>query len=242
VLERFDFQTTDQAVLQTTAATALARFGFDGKWAEPLRRAVADVVTTPLDSGQQPFCLRDISINRRLSELEFLFPIADQGSDSVMLTHERLAAAFARHAQAPVPADYAERLRGLGFAPLAGLLKGFIDLVFEHTGRWYLADYKSNRLGVHADDYRPERLVAAMTEHHYFLQYHVYLVALHRYLTRRLPGYDYDRHVGGVHYLFVRGMAPAYARGTGVFFDRPSRQLIENLSAVLAGGRQPAQL
>jgi exodeoxyribonuclease V beta subunit len=126
-------------------------------------------------------------------------------------------------------------VRCLDFRPLAGFLKGFIDLVFEHAGRWYVVDYKSNVLGVHADDYRPERLVTAMTEHHYFLQYHLYVVALHRYLTRRFPGYDYDRHFGGVYYLFLRGMAPAYARNNGVFSDRPSRQLIEGLSAVLAG-------
>jgi exodeoxyribonuclease V beta subunit len=60
-------------------------------------------------------------------------------------------------------------------------------------------------------------------------------VALHRYLAQRLPNYGYDRHFGGVYYLFLRGMAPEHERGNGVFFDRPSRQLIENLSGLLAG-------
>jgi len=235
VLETFDFQGTDQAVLQKAVRAALVHFGFEDKWAEPLQRAIADVVATPLGGGAHPFCLRDIPFSRRLSELEFLFPVAGQEADGVILTRERLAAVFARHATAAVPADYAERLRALGFAPLAGFLKGFIDLVFEHAGHWYLVDYKSNLLGVRADDYRPERLVDAMTAHHYFLQYHLYVVALHRYLTRRLPGYDYDQHFGGVYYLFVRGMAPVFALGNGVFGDRPSRPLIEGLSAVLAG-------
>jgi exodeoxyribonuclease V beta subunit len=244
VFEQSDFHATDPAVLRETVTAAVARFGFESKWEEPLRHAVADVVATPLDDGEHRFCLRDISLSRRLNEMEFLFPIAGPESaqhDGVLLTRERLAAVFARHAAAPVPADYAERLRRLGFAPLAGFLKGFIDLVFEHAGRWYLVDYKSNLLGVHAHDYRPERLMAAMTEHHYFLQYHLYVVALHRYLTRRLPDYDYERHCGGIYYLFLRGMAPAYARGNGIFRDRPSRQLIEALSAVLAGQPEVAR-
>lgn len=74
-----------------------------------------------------------------------------------------------------------------------------------------------------------------MTAHHYVLQYHLYIVALHRYLTRRLRGYDYDRHFGGVHYLFLRGMHPSYPPGNGVFTDRPSRRLIEKLSETLGG-------
>ncbi len=241
VLERFDFQASDPAVLRAAVTEALVRFGFEDKWADPLRSAMADIVATPLDGGAQPFCLRDIPLSRRLSELEFLFPVAGQEAGGVILTRERLAAMFARHATAPLPADYAQRLRALGFAPLAGFLKGFIDLVFAHAGRWYLVDYKSNLLGARADDYRSEKLIEAMTAHHYFLQYHLYVVALHRYLTRRLPGYDYDQHFGGVYYLFARGMAPGYARGNGIFSDRPSCPLIEGLSAVLAGRPEAAR-
>jgi len=74
-----------------------------------------------------------------------------------------------------------------------------------------------------------------MDAHHYFLQYHLYVVALHRYLSARLPDYDYDRHFGGVYYLFLRGMSPAHAPGCGVFRDRPARELVEALSAALAG-------
>jgi len=243
VFEHFDFQGTDDA-LRASVRAALAHFGVDDKWTESLRHAVADVVATPLGGEHGAFCLRDVDTARRLNEMEFVFPVADAGADlpnadanadTLLFTRERLAAVFARHARAPVPADYAERLRTLGFPPLAGFLKGYIDLVFTRAGRWYLVDYKSNRLGVHPDDYRPEPVAAAMTEHHYFLQYHLYVVALHRYLARRLPGYDYERHFGGVYYLFVRGMAPANAPGTGVFFDRPSRQLIDGLSAAVSG-------
>ena len=242
VFEHFDFQDTD-AALRSSVTAALAHFGVDDKWADPLRRAVADVVATPLGDDHRALCLRDVPPGRRLNEMEFVFPVGepdavgDGGKDgTALLTRERLAAVFARHAHPPVPADYPERLRALGFTPLTGFLKGYIDLVFEHAGRWYVVDYKSNRLGVHPEDYRPEHLSVAMSEHHYFLQYHLYVVALHRYLTRRLAGYEYDRHFGGVYYLFLRGMAPAHARGTGILFDRPSRQLVTALSTALSAG------
>jgi exodeoxyribonuclease V beta subunit len=74
-----------------------------------------------------------------------------------------------------------------------------------------------------------------MLRHHYVLQYHLYTLALHAHLRRTLPGYDYDRHMGGALYLFVRGMSPAHAQGCGVFADRPARALIEWLASVFVG-------
>jgi exodeoxyribonuclease V beta subunit len=113
-----------------------------------------------------------------------------------------------------------------GLAPLAleGLLTGFLDLVFEQDGRYYVLDYKSNRL----DRYTPEALADAILQHRYDLQYTLYLVALHRLLKVRLPGYDYDRHVGGAIYLFVRGIG---SPGNGIYRDCPPRALIEALDA-----------
>ncbi len=232
VLQRLDFRATDAAALRAAVLPALARFDVADSWAQRLCDAIGSVLATPLDDAAQPLCLGDVPYGRRLNELEFLFPVAGSGTGD--LTASRLAAAFGL-GTAPLPADYARRIQRLGFAPLQGFLKGFIDLAFEHQGRWYLVDYKSNLLGVRPDDYRASMLIEAMAEHHYFLQYHLYVVALHRYLARRLPGYDYDRHFGGVYYLFVRGMAPHYPRGTGVFYDRPARPLIEDLSTALGG-------
>jgi exodeoxyribonuclease V beta subunit len=74
-----------------------------------------------------------------------------------------------------------------------------------------------------------------MAEHDYFLQYHLYVVAADRWLRRRVKGYDYEKRFGGVFYLFARGMSPAHAAGTGVFFDRPRAALVGALSEVLDG-------
>ncbi|AFC85717.1 exodeoxyribonuclease V subunit beta [Frateuria aurantia] len=106
---------------------------------------------------------------------------------------------------------------------LNGMFKGFVDLCFEADGRYYLIDYKSNWLGEDETAYDQAAMQAAIAEHRYDLQYVLYTLALHRQLQLRLPDYDYDRHVGGAIYMFVR--APA----AGLFQARPDRDLIEAL-------------
>ncbi|CAB3764264.1 exodeoxyribonuclease V subunit beta [Paraburkholderia solisilvae] len=116
-------------------------------------------------------------------------------------------------------------------AQLNGMLKGFIDLVFEHDGRFYVADYKSNWLGPDNAAYTPAKMRAQILHSRYELQYVLYLFALHRLLKTRLPDYDYDRHVGGAVYLFLRG---SHAQSQGLHVDRPPRELIEQLDALFA--------
>src|SRR5690606_33731679 len=113
---------------------------------------------------------------------------------------------------------------------LRGLMNGIIDLVFVHEGRWYIVDYKTNRLGRHYRDYAPERLRDAVAVGDYDLQYLIYTVALHRWL-RRTPGanWDYRRDFGGVLYLFLRGLRTETGAAFGVHTDRPSPQLVEAL-------------
>jgi exodeoxyribonuclease V beta subunit len=118
---------------------------------------------------------------------------------------------------------------------LNGMLKGFMDLVFEHRGRYYVADYKSNWLGPDAAAYSPEAMGAEILHARYELQYVLYLLALHRLLQARLPDYDYDRHVGGAVYLFLRGLA---APSQGLHCERPPRRLIEDLDRLFIGAAQ----
>jgi exodeoxyribonuclease V beta subunit len=111
------------------------------------------------------------------------------------------------------------------------MLKGYIDLVFEHDGRYWVADYKSNWLGPEAQAYGPAALRASVLAARYDLQYSLYLVALHRLLAARLPGYDYDRHIGGALYLYLRGID---APGAGVHREKPPRELIERLDRLFS--------
>ena len=95
-------------------------------------------------------------------------------------------------------------------------------------------DWKSNWLGNRLEDYSPDAMKDEMRRQHYFVQYHLYTVALHKYLALRLPGYDYEQHFGGVIYLFLRGLDPAHPE-RGAFRDRPARNAVEQLSALLEG-------
>ncbi len=115
---------------------------------------------------------------------------------------------------------------------LNGLLKGFIDLVFEHAGRYYVLDWKSNWLGPDDGAYTDQAMCTAMLAHRYDLQYSLYLLALHRQLRARLPDYDYERDVGGALYVFLRG---SDAASQGLFTDKPPRALIEGLDRLFAG-------
>ncbi|MBW2273799.1 MAG: UvrD-helicase domain-containing protein [Deltaproteobacteria bacterium] len=250
ILEGVDFQACDAASLVDAVSGALEHSVFDAKWCDPLCQALSEVFATPLGVGDGAFSLSAVAKEQRLDELEFELPVASSlaagrpqpgAAPRRMepgLRAEQLADAFRRFGSNERVRAYGDRLEGLGFTPLTGHLRGFIDLVFRHEERWYVVDYKSNHLGSRTADYAPDRLAAPMEEHHYLLQYHLYLVALHRYLGTRLQGYDYERDMGGVYYLFLRGMSPK-AAGCGVYCDRPPRALVEALSELLEAPGEP---
>ena len=109
------------------------------------------------------------------------------------------------------------------------MLKGYIDLVFFHRGRYYLVDWKSNFLGSDRKSYGPEALSRVMKEARYDLQYTLYCLALDLYLRKKDAGYRYETGFGGAFYLFLRGMHPEAKNRPGVFFDRPKPSLIDRL-------------
>ena len=186
-----------------------------------LLRMLHDVLHTALPVGTgRPLRLADVTPARRLNELEFHLP-------SHALDATRLNATLAALGQS-VPK--------LAFRTLRGYLKGFIDLVFEHDGRYFVLDWKSNHLGDTPADYAAPAVEAAMAAHGYHLQALLYGVALDRMLRSRLPDYDPARHFGGAIYLFVRGVRPGWADAqgmpTGVHFARPAPEAIARASAL----------
>lgn len=219
LFETIDFQIAGGEPLAQHIAALLAQEGFDESWAPVLQQQVEAVLDTPLETGLgDPVRLRDLAPERKQVELEFFLPMG-------RVTAPALTALCQQH-------DPLSRGgKPLGFATVQGMLKGFIDLVFEWQGRWYLLDYKSNHLGMSPADYGRPALESAMVEHRYDLQYQLYSLALHRLLALRLPGYDFDRHFGGVFYLFLRGMPQG-----GVFHTRPSRDLVLGLDRLFREG------
>lgn len=183
-------------------------------------RLLADTVATEIAPGMR---LHSIAMTRRMNELEFLFP-----ADALDFT--ALRRLLATHGFPDV---------ALESGALRGFIKGFIDMIVEHDGRYWIIDWKSNHLGDAASDYAAAPLAVAMAEHAYHLQALVYVVALHRYLRARLPDYAYDTHIGGYLYLFVRGVRPDWRDGdaaSGVHRGRPSLELVEALDRLMSGG------
>ncbi|RMD82157.1 MAG: hypothetical protein D6815_09905, partial [Candidatus Dadabacteria bacterium] len=144
-----------------------------------------------------------------------------------------LAAVMRDASDGRVAEEYAGRVESLRRDRLQGFLTGFVDAVFEHDGRWYVVDWKSNHLGNSARDYDDASVWRAMCGHDYVLQYHLYVLAVHRFLRTRVPGYRYESHFGAVYYVFLRGVP----EGAGWYRDRPPSRLIEALDQLLAEER-----
>jgi len=230
LIEELDFPQATGATLTHTIRNLLETHGGLGSgrtgerdWAP----VVEDLITNALDTWLDPAAslrLRDIAADDRITELEFRFPVAE-------LKPASLSAVLA---VSEVHSDSAE---GLGFEPMRGLMHGFIDLVVRHAGRFYIVDYKSDRLGDRLAAYEREGLRAAICHHRYGLQYLIYTLALHRFLDQRLPGYDYSTHFGGVYYLFLRGMRPRLGPDCGIWYERPPQRLIAALDHLFVTGQ-----
>ncbi len=227
LFERLDFTQGEDERLEALVDRTLEGHGLDAaEWTPVVTDLTRRVLATPLNPAG--LRLASVTPNRRLNELEFTYPLANLRADALRRVLER-------HGYAAGP--FREMIETLEFSPLRGYMKGFIDLVFEADGRFWLVDYKSNWLGAEPAAYRRERLDEAMAREAYLLQYLIYTVALHRYLRLRLPDYDYEQHFGGVFYLFLRGMDPALGSACGVYHDRPAPALVTALDALMATGR-----
>ena len=182
-------------------------------------RLLDDVVATELVPGMT---LAKLNPARRMNELEFLFTASS-------LDFSALRNLLTTHGYPDV---------ALEPGALRGFVKGFIDMIVEHDGKFWIVDWKSNHLGDTPADYTAVPLEAAMAGHAYHLQALLYTVALHRYLKARLRDYAYDEHIGGYLYLFVRGVRPGWRDGsapTGVHARQPDERLVMALDALMDG-------
>ncbi len=204
-------------------AEQLGRHGLEADWQPVLQALLENLVNTDLDG--QGLCLAKIARGQRRDELQFQYPLAQLDVAGLQTRLSQIAA-------------YRSTAEGLDFDPVRGLMRGAIDLVFQWQGRFYLADYKSSYLGPTVDHYGQASMQRAMEAHRYDLQYLIYTVALVRYLRLRLVDFDYERHIGGVFYLFLRGIRPGGREG--IYIARPPRDLIETLDRWFAGEEEGA--
>jgi len=248
IFEQIDFQDSDHSpvIREVLDQSGLADPPGAIDWTSIIQTMLNQVLSHPLEGEpDRSFCLNDIPRADRLSEIPFCFPLnrVPQSfffpgirSESTLL-NDSPDPASSGSTPAAAAADPATRS---GYSPISagndgwleGYIHGFIDLVFRYRGRYYLLDWKSNHLGDHYRDYRPERLQQIMEESGYVLQYHLYTVALDQWLRSRLgKDYHYQDHFGGVYYLFIRGIQPRSGRPaldtpTGIYYTKPSLEVI----------------
>jgi exodeoxyribonuclease V beta subunit len=210
VLEQIDYESVLPCpALQAVVHHELRRAGLDERWADPLLAAIQQMLGTPFGGELGRLRPADLNARTRMNELHF-----DLSLDHVRAAD--LARAFVDHPGGAFGEAYATALSQLPVNH-CGFLTGSIDLVFPApaTKQWWVLDWKSNWLGRRdgqghtlscgPGDYGADALQSLMASHHYPLQAHLYLVALHRYLAWRLPAYCPEQHLGGYAYVFVRG-------------------------------------
>ena len=204
LFERIDFQSNEH--WQRSILYALKRYPASVRTPDAdghlrLKEMLSILTSTRL--GVNGPILQNVTRSRRLNEASFYLPLRKMDCGGLL----RWAA---------------QRSIGLNIpesGSLEGLLNGVVDLFFEHEGRYYILDWKSDRLGDTLEDYEQPLLEQAMAERNYTLQYYLYTLALYRYLKHRIPGFDYELHFGGVFYVFLRGVRPEASRG--IYHKKP---------------------
>lgn len=214
--ERFDFKTALSENHKEIIEEVIEDYGIPRIWTDVLQEMIYNVV----GADYNELTLSDVTRQDQLREMEFHFPVSEPDTES-LLAIIRGEAAFTN--------------RNIGSK---NFLTGFIDLIVRQNGKYYILDYKSNHLGDSPENYTSGRLQNEIQSANYDLQYHLYTLALVKYLQKRDPGFNYEKDFGGVMYLFVRGMSRN--SGNGIWFHKPGKKVIDKLDAFLQ--RQPAEV
>lgn len=169
--------------------------------------------------SRSTFQLKDLSLRKRINELEFNFSLPHDFNPIALNSALVKSKSDGRSIQSR--SDYVK-----------GMMNGFIDLFFEYEGKYYILDWKSNFLGDHPDYYRPTELLKAMNENNYHLQYLIYAVAIRKYLSLKITDFDFDRDFGAVIYVFLRGVHPDYPEN-GFYIQNVMAQELDEIERAL---------
>lgn len=215
IFENISF--SDQSRWQYVINSAVIRFSPDhlDLYSPMLKEMLNHVFNTVIILGDNSFKLSQLSMQSCINEFEFDFSVSP-------FTVAKLKTF----------GDDQTYIDVRDFREIEGVMNGKIDLFFEHEGKYYILDWKSNYLGDSLKDYSAENLSSAMNENNYHLQYLIYTVAIKKYLETRLPGFDYETQFGGVIYLFIRGIRNDSNKG--VFVRKPTLQSIEALAELFS--------
>jgi exodeoxyribonuclease V beta subunit len=229
ILEHLDYTDCSVQALYEPIQRKLQAYGFGSSWQDIVCETIAHGLTVSLRPAQPELALSSIAFEQRVNEMEFYFPLKS-------ISPQKLRSVFKKHSSFDSGEELPDGLGQLAFHPVAGFMKGYMDLVFRHEDRFYLVDWKSNDLGPTIDSYGQAALQGAMQRHFYILQYHLYVLALSQYLRLRHPDFRYASDFGGVFYLFIRGIDSRRGPEYGIYFDLPEPGLINALGKALIPG------
>jgi exodeoxyribonuclease V beta subunit len=224
IFQTLDFKARNED-RKTLIDSKLKAFGYEPGWTDVVNDMIENVLSIPLNDGQNNFTLGEVAEEDRINEMEFYFPVRSFSPD-------RLQNIYREYTCAHMP-KFPVHLDRLVFSPAKGFMKGYIDLVFKRNNRFYIVDWKSNYLGPNTTDYDTHALTDAMKDEYYILQYQLYTLALNQYLALRVAGYHYEKHFGGVFYVFLRGVAPEIGPEYGIYQDLPDPAVVKALTDAL---------
>ncbi len=218
IFEDVDFRDLSDA--EEVVAEKLELYGIESKWNAIVCQMLNTVMNVSLLPSQSDLKLSSLQKSDLIPEMEFYYRNREIESQKLL----------------SIIRNNGRQIPGSAGKAAEGFLKGFIDLTFRFGDKYYILDYKTNYLGDSRSDYQRNELAQEMREASYDLQYHIYTIALHRFLEKKLADYQYEPHFGGAFYLFLRGMNKPGREG--IFFDKPDYSTIEQLNRyILSGGR-----
>jgi exodeoxyribonuclease V beta subunit len=219
ILERIDFTETDSRNWKPVISEVLAFYRLKGDRERQIMKIlewIGHLLSVELTVGGETFKLSQVGLSDLISEFEFDFRLDEFPVGSLA------------EAAGDIPVKINQDL-----GTLHGIMNGKMDLFFRHNAKYYILDWKSNHLGSTLADYDDEHVRAAMEVSNFNLQYLIYSIAARKYLTTRIPAFEYEGDFGGVIYLFMRGVR----RGaeTGLFVDKVGVETLNRFESVMNG-------
>lgn len=230
ILEKINREQYTKQILNQIVSSELSINGIDAKWEASLISCLMLIMEKELYSpiDNQTFSLAQIAPQHKQVELEFDLRVEELSLKKLFQLYDK--------PKSNIHTDGHHNTNQLiEDKKISGLLHGFMDLVLDYQGKYYLFDYKTNWLGPDETFYSIENLEREMIHHNYHLQYALYAVALKRFLERHCIEFNYEQRFGGVYYLFIRGITES--RDTGIYYAKPSLEFLQELDIALGGSR-----
>ena len=196
-----------------------------------------EVLQTPLNQDNT-LSLSQLTQQDTLRETEFYYPMRSASSSALtkLLTEHRNNLTVTNKGNKSDQTSQQHRVHLPSYQQLKGMMHGFIDLIFQANGKYYVCDYKSSHLGDNYSDYNDAAMRKNIEKNHYDLQYLIYALALHRHLKYALADYDPELHFGGIYYLYLRGMTDQNDhQGCGVYHRQITLEELAQLDNIFAG-------